>query len=152
MALDRWPPVIAIVSQKKMTYQFTDADRIWNRACFRECPNPRIGDQALASLLMFHSQAMNGGVLDTVEMLTPEDLSEAAKGYRFFGLDVVADFLVRAHNIFEAHKDFDKWERILNREYTTHVPADSFLVATFEKYLKGHPDEFEPVASPASDD
>ena len=54
----------------------SDADRIWNRACFGKPDGSALrGDRALAALLLFHKLAMNGGLLHPFECLLPRELA-----------------------------------------------------------------------------
>ncbi|MGM0928514.1 MAG: hypothetical protein ACQEXN_02235 [Actinomycetota bacterium] len=68
------------------------ADDIWNRAVDYEYDGPLAeGDQALRDLLLLDGMAQNGGLLHAVEGLEPEELAAALAGYRWFGLDALAD-------------------------------------------------------------
>jgi len=42
--------------------KLTDADRVWNRACYREGTDLREGDLALAALIRVDGYIQNGGV------------------------------------------------------------------------------------------
>src|SRR3546814_2272427 len=69
-------------------------DQIWNRAALEVGgTNPREGDKALASLLLLHGMAMNGGIDHAVEVLTPLEFSAALAGFRYFGLVRIAELL-----------------------------------------------------------
>ncbi len=126
-------------------YKMTDADLIWNRACYGGGPDPRAGDRALAALLTAHGLTMNGGVLHAVECLTPSEMSEAQSGYRFFGLEAVADLLSYAHRVFEADDDLESQESLLDQQYAALVPEDSSLVNRFEKHWRENPSDFAPL-------
>ena len=59
------------------------SDEVWNRATMAAGGlDPGDGDIAIASVLALHSLAMNGGLLDAVERLTPEQLAAANAGFR----------------------------------------------------------------------
>jgi hypothetical protein len=88
---------------------------------------------------------MNGGLLHAVECRSTSQLSDAGSGYRFYGLDKVADLLSRAHDIFQTHGDLESQEQILDKEYAELVPDDSCLVERFKKRLEGSPSEFAPL-------
>ena len=120
------------------------SDLIWNRACEGGGQDPGIGDRALSDLLNAHGLAMNGGLLHAVECLAQSELSDAANGYRFFGLDLVAKLLVHAREVLEADDDLELQEAALDKEYARLVPDDSFLVARFEQHLDSHPEDFAP--------
>jgi hypothetical protein len=72
----------------------TDADRIWNRACGVPIdPSLAPGDRHLASALLFHGYAMNGGVHHALEGLTESELEAAARGLAWLGFTEVAQAL-----------------------------------------------------------
>ena len=126
-------------------YKMTNADLIWNRACAGGGSDSRAGDRALAALLTAHGLTMNGGVLHVVECLTPSEMSDAQSGYRFFGLDAVADLLSHARRVFEADDDLASQEALLDQQYAALVPDDSSLVERFEKYWRENPSDFAPL-------
>jgi hypothetical protein len=78
------------------------ATTIWNRALtdYRG-PSPAAGDDALAAMLHAHGLVMNGGVLHAVEVMSEAQLAAAKSGYRFLGLDPVADLLARAKRLLD---------------------------------------------------
>jgi len=117
-------------------------DVIWNRACDGGGPNPRDGDRALAALLYAHGLIMNGGVLNAAEYLTRSELAAAQTGYQFFGLDAAARLLSHARQIFETAEDLGSHEAVLDRQYATLIPDDSFLVEQFERHMKASPLDF----------
>jgi hypothetical protein len=123
----------------------TRADLIWNRACGEDPLRTSPGDRALADLLRAHGLVMNGGVLHTVECLTPDELSRAQAGYFFYGLEAVASLLTRARRIFEAGDDLGSHEAQLDGEYSKLIPSDSSLVERFEKHLDSAPSDFAPL-------
>jgi hypothetical protein len=111
----------------------TNADIVWNRAALESGGNsPGPGDRALASLLIFHSFAMNGGAHHALECVGPVELLAAADGYSFFGLDDVADYLRSAANDPVLSAWTDETEVVANRRYAEMVPDDSYLTARFE--------------------
>lgn len=63
------------------------SDEVWNRATMAAGGlDPGDGDIAIASVLALHSLAMNGGLLDAVERLSPEQLAAADAGFRWLRL------------------------------------------------------------------
>lgn len=127
-------------------YKLTEADLIWNRACLGNMASlSSPGDQALRGMLSFHNLAMNGGVLHALEVLGPAELEVAKSGYRFFGLEVVADFLGEANSISMTAEDLSLWEVKLDKDYDALVPDDSTLVACFETKLRCNRSEFAPI-------
>ncbi|WP_150109972.1 hypothetical protein [Crystallibacter crystallopoietes] len=68
------------------------SDDIWNRALDYDYDGPRAeGDRALHDLLLLDNMAQNGGLLHAVQGLEPHELTAAVAGYRWFGLDSLAD-------------------------------------------------------------
>ncbi len=96
-------------------------------------------------MLAFHSIAMNGGVLHALELFGSDRLEGAELGYRFFGLEDVADLLNEAKSISKTGDDLDLWEAELDRRYGAIVPDDSTLVARFEMIFRRNPSEFAPI-------
>ncbi|MEV7646394.1 hypothetical protein [Arthrobacter sp. NPDC089319] len=69
-----------------------NADDVWNRALDYEYDGPLAeGDRALRDLLLLDGMVQNGGLLHAVEGLEPPELAAALAGYRWFGLEVLAD-------------------------------------------------------------
>jgi len=125
--------------------ELTKAALIWNRACEGNAACLSPGDRALEATAAFHSVAMNGGVLHALEHFGPDELEDAESGYRFFGLESVANLLIEAKSISKAGDDLDLWEAELDRRYGALVPDDSALFACFETALRRSPSEFAPI-------
>lgn len=119
--------------------------KIWNRACQGGAESPRTGDIALADMLLFHSPAMNGGVLHAIECLSAQQLSAACAGYRYFGFESIADLLGSAQTAVSHCKDFEALEERLNQQYWALVPDDAVLVKRFECHYQENPLEYSPV-------
>jgi len=138
---------------EQYVYQFTEADRVWNRACGQgDCDNPGVGDSALAALLAFHGVAMNGGVLHALEACSGVDIGAATAGYRFFGLAEVANVIEAALAELQEiqargddPEEIDRLEPALEDRYATHVPADQTLVDAFERVFERRRDDFQPI-------
>ena len=134
-------------------YQFTEADKVWNRACGQgECNSPRGGDLALAALITFHSVAMNGGVLHALETCSEAQITAAANGYRFFGLadaaGMVEASLAELRGIQSRGSDatqLEDLESALDARYATHVPGDQALVVAFEQVFELRRTDFQPA-------
>lgn len=126
-------------------YELTDADRIWNRACYRDPSLSLPGDRALNDLLLAHGYTMNGGVLHAIECLSPSELAAAQAGYRYYGFDSIASLLALARDIFEAGKDLGDHETRLDDKYSTVIWLDKTLSDAFEKRLKLCPSDFAPL-------
>lgn len=126
----------------------TEADMIWNRACGDDQLRDLPGDRALANLLRAHGLVMNGGVQHSVECLTPEQLSDAEAGYRYYGFDRVASLLSRARRIESAGyhiEHLEHYEVEFDKEYSQLIPDDEFLADRFEERLKSNPSDFAPL-------
>ena len=94
-------------------------DKIWNRACLESGgPSPAAGDQALASLLLAHGLAMNGGVVHALECLSQAELAAAVAGFDYFDL-------AEASRVFQQCPDeTEETELRLNQLYWATVPSD----------------------------
>lgn len=126
-------------------YELSDANKIWNRACFCSGPTQYAGDRALADLLTAHGLTMNGGVLHAVECLTGAQLAAATAAYRFFGLDLVAELLLDARRVFEMNVGLEDAESKLDSRYAELIPDDSLLEERFENHLRAMPSDFAPL-------
>ena len=126
-------------------HEITDADELWNRACEGGGDSPRAGDRALAALLLFHSPAMNGGVLHAVECLSPDQLVAALDGYRHFGFESVAVLIGEAEKAIQLEQDLDTLEAVFDKQYWAQIPDDGVLVKGFERHLRENPQEYSPL-------
>ena len=124
-------------------------DRIWNRAALAagdEQPGQGEGDQALASLLLLHSLALNGGIHHALESLSHVEVEKASSGFRFFGLSEVSEFL---ESRGDATSLLGKWteetESLANEQYNLLVRGDGHLVECFERLLSERPECFAPL-------
>ena len=129
-----------------MNSHLTRTDLIWNRACEGAGSATRQGDKALASLLVFHSAAMNGGVFHAIELITAAELSAAMDGYKLFGLESVLDIVTDAKRILNSgnENEIDSKEPQIDKEF---FATDSILLQRFEKYYAENPMDFEPPES-----
>lgn len=134
-------------------YQFTEADKVWNRACGRsDCDNPGAGDSALAALITFHSLAMNSGVLHALETCSEVRVKAAADGYRFFGLAELANVIEAAlAEVQEVQRrgddleELEQLEQVLEDRYAARVPDDQILVDAFGRVFKLRRSDFQPI-------
>ena len=119
-------------------------DQIWNRACLESGgQSPAVGDQALASLLLAHSLAMNGGVVHALECLSQPEIAAAVAGFNYFGL-------AEAARVFEqVTDDSEETEERLDQLYRTAVPSDETLAHAFCVKLLASPEAFAPTDSGA---
>ncbi|WP_310445914.1 hypothetical protein [Thiobacillus sp.] len=126
-------------------YELTNRDKIWNRACEGGGHSPRAGDIALASMLLLHSVAMNGGVLHSIECLTSEQLAAAKAGYKFFGFNEIVALIASAERAIREGKDLEDLEATLDQRYWMVIPDDDVLTKSFEYHQSQHPFEYSPV-------
>ncbi|GAA4896835.1 hypothetical protein GCM10025789_13350 [Tessaracoccus lubricantis] len=126
----------------------SNLDRIWNRALDGGADGD--GDLALAAALVFHGMVMNGGALHAVETIDPEELAEAKDGYRWLGLDQVADLITRieaeaaalAPGDVEAVEDL---ETSADDDYYALIPDDAALQEALAARYDEEPDAFDAV-------
>ncbi len=126
-------------------YELTNRDKIWNRACEGGGHSPRAGDMALASTLLFHGPAMNGGVLHAIECLTSEQLIAAKAGYIYFGFDAIAALIASAERAIREGEDLEDLEATLDQQYWAAIPDDGVLAKSFEYHQSQHPFEYSLV-------
>ncbi|MDH5821965.1 hypothetical protein QFW77_03015, partial [Luteimonas sp. RD2P54] len=119
-------------------------DQIWNRACLESGgPSPAAGNKALASLLLAHGLAMNGGVVHALECLSQPEVDSAVAGFNYFGL-------AEAARVFQQPPDdTDETEERLNQLYWVAVPSDETLAHAFRVKLLASPEAFAPTDSGA---
>lgn len=126
----------------------TNLDLIWNRAA--EGKGTGDGDLALAAVLVLHGMVMNGGVLNAVETIDAEDLADGKEGFRWLGLEQVADLLTRIeaeaaeidHGDDEARDDL---EVHADDDYYALLPDDAALDEAFRARYAEEPDAFDPL-------
>jgi hypothetical protein len=120
------------------------ADQVWNRAAIEgggDSPGP--GDRALASLLLLHGLAMNGGVHHAIECLSPEELSAAIDGFSYFGFEELAEWLNNAPNDLLLKEWTDDTETSAIFRYAEYIPDDAYLTTRFEAVYRNRPSDFE---------
>lgn len=127
------------------------ADDVWNRAAMAGGgPHPHKGDAALVSVLAVHNMAMSGGLLNTVEQATPDQLDAAEAGFRWLRLDAAAGVVAMVRREVEAGAldDDDRAEELEGRaddEDGRVVPADQTLVDAFRTRFAEDPQAFAPA-------
>jgi hypothetical protein len=114
--------------------QMTDANHVWNRACYREGTNLREGDFALRALLLVDGCIQNGGVAHAFD-LTPDELTEGIRGYEFFGLHEMADVI----------KAYCGDEEESNSRYYHFTRDQCMITKKFEEMFREHPERFAPL-------
>lgn len=121
------------------------SDEIWNRAATERggsAPGP--GDAALSSALAFHNMVMSGGVDHAFDVLTHEEISAAAGGYRYLRLDQIADLIDRAKTTVDSADEGAIQE--IDDEYSELIPQDRTLLEHFEAALQRNPEDFSDVS------
>lgn len=119
------------------------ADKVWNRAAMEDggvSPGP--GDRALASLLLLHGLAMNGGIHHAIECLTPEEFSAAIEGFSYFDFDEIADWLSGASSDPLLKKWTENTEAAANFRYAECIPDDGYLSRRFEAVFRDRASDF----------
>jgi len=116
--------------------KLTDADQVWNRACYREGNHLREADTALGALLLVHGYIMNGGVCHAFD-LDPEELTEGLKGYTYFALHDL-------HAIIMPHEG-DKEGEYNTRYYDFFRGQKDPIVDRFNQMFRDHPERFAPL-------
>lgn len=125
--------------------EMTDSVLVWNRALRDQTVFLRSGDRALEAMVGFHSVAMNGGVLHSIEHFGVEELPDIAAAYCLFGLDKVADLLIEAEQFSKTGEDIGSLEVELDKRYGKAVYNDEALFQRFETYFRQNPSEFAPL-------
>ncbi len=119
----------------------TRQDQIWNRALMGSNDTLYEGDVALANLLLAHSAIMNGGVLDTLLILSESQRESVAAGFRYFGFPEIAEVFSQVPD------DTEENEEKLDNEYWRFIPDDSPIINAFRVKLLSSPDAFAPVSN-----
>ena len=123
---------------------FRISDIIWNRACEGGGDAPRPGDRHLASLLLYHGAAMNGGMFHATECLSVLELQKAKDGYAYLGLTEVVALIGRTEGILKSTEDLDDYETEFVFAYG-RVADDSIVNAKFLQKFVECAGDFAPV-------
>lgn len=127
------------------------SDEVWNRATMAAGGlDPGDGDIAIASVLALHSLAMNGGLLDAVERLSPEQLAAADAGFRWLRLEAAAGVVAMVRQEIEAgalddERRADELETRADDDYALVIPTDQTIVDAFEVRFAEVPTAFAPI-------
>ena len=127
-------------------YEQALADRIWNRACIGQEPASMAGDAALEAMLRFHSGAMNGGVLHSIECFSPESLDDIKDSYSYFGIDEISELISAAQASLQQGTDEEILAETLDLKYAEKIPDDETLIRAFETHYKSSSESYSPVA------
>ena len=104
--------------------------------------SPGPGDRALASLLLLHSLAMNGGIHHAMECVTQDELSAAIDGFSYFGLEDMAQWLRGAPSDPLLKEWTSDTETPAIFRYAELIPSDAYLAERFEAVYRDRPSEF----------
>lgn len=127
------------------------SDEVWNRATMAGGGrDPSEGDIAIASVLAVHNLAMNGGLLDAVERLSPEQLAAADAGFRWLRLEAAAGVIAMVRQEIEAgaledERRADELEARADDDYALVIPTDQTIVDAFEVRFTEVPTAFSPI-------
>ena len=77
-------------------------------------------------------------------LLTQNEMEEALRAYRYYGLDAVADLFIRAKSLIANTLDLDSFEKVFDEEYSAYAD-DQTLVQIFERHLAEHPELYAPL-------
>jgi hypothetical protein len=88
---------------------------------------------------------MGDGVQGGVEGLSDPEVDLASEGYRFFGLEEIAEMIQRVKPYRGRYDDeFESLYENFDIEYSRFIPDDEALLDIVER-LREHPDEFAPT-------
>jgi len=88
---------------------------------------------------------MNGGVLNAVESLSPDELAAAQAGYSYFGFAGIATLIGSAHDALHQEQDLDELEPKLDQDYWVAIPDDRTLVKAFTVHFNANAVEYSPL-------
>lgn len=74
------------------------------------------------------------------EVLSDGEVDDAIAGYRYFGFEELADFLVEIHRATSPPD-----EAAVDAKYGTWLPSDQTLDEAFRHLLASRPDDFAPL-------
>jgi hypothetical protein len=131
------------------------ADAIWNRAVDLDSPDDarRPGDAALVTVLTFHGLAVNGGLLNAVELHAHDEIypnDAVVEAYRFLGLEDAAaaidNVVLEQHDLVTAgDADDDDVADAEERIDATYTLDDEDIEAALEVAIANDPDAFAPL-------
>jgi len=131
------------------------ADAIWNRAVDLDSPDDarRPGDAALVTVLTFHGLALNGGLLNAVELHAHDEIypnDAVVEAYRFLGLEDAAaaidNAVLEQHDLVTAgDADDDDLADAEERIDATYTLDDEDIEAALEVAIANDPDAFAPL-------
>jgi hypothetical protein len=97
-------------------------------------------------MLGFHSGAMNGGLLHSIECWSPEDMDAVKDGYRYFGLGAISELISAAQASLQQGTNEEILAEMLDLKYAAKIPDDETLIRAFEAHYKSSPESYSPVA------
>jgi len=121
------------------------SSKIWNRTLGEASAGEREGDKALRALLLFHNEAMSAGVLHALGYFSPEQLTAAQDGYRFYGFCAIADLIASPVDEDEDLDASAQREGEFDNAYHAVIPVDDTIAKAFEAHCLSHPEMYAPL-------
>ncbi|MDR6938694.1 hypothetical protein [Arcanobacterium hippocoleae] len=121
----------------------SSADDIWNRAVDGE--GDGVGDKMLGAVLLLDGMIQNGGMANALDDLLEEgEILAGVAGFRYFGLNVVADLVLEIYQAISDGANVEELEATRDGEYYEICDADA-ITAVFRKKLAEDPTAFSPL-------
>ncbi|WP_353066945.1 hypothetical protein [Arcanobacterium hippocoleae] len=121
----------------------SSADDIWNRAVDGE--GDGVGDKMLGAVLLLDGMIQNGGMANALDDLLEEgEILAGVAGFRYFGLNVVADLVLEIYQAISDGANVEELEETRDGEYYEICDADA-ITAVFRKKLAEDPTAFSPL-------
>lgn len=117
------------------------AEVVWNRA-HADLGNG-VGDRHLRALLLVHGIVANSGPAHAATCCEPAELTAAAEGCQYLGLDGLAAVIRE----LPGAADGIEAERRADAEYYELAPDDATIRQAFEARYAKTPDDFEPITA-----
>ena len=118
------------------------AEVIWSRARADLGDGP--GDRHLRALLLVHGIVTNCGPAHAAVSCEPAELTAAAEGCRYLGLDRLAAVILDFPATCGASADV---ERRIDAEYYDAAPSDETIFRAFERRYAETPGDFEEITA-----
>ncbi|WP_229076000.1 hypothetical protein [Actinoplanes sp. DH11] len=114
---------------------------VWNRACADL--GDSVGDRHLRAFLLVHGIVTNCGPAHAATSCEPAELTAAADGCRYLGLDGLAAVVLELAEAAGSAED----ERRVDAEYYELVPDDATIRRAFEARFAKTPEDFEEITA-----
>ncbi|XCB29704.1 hypothetical protein RQN30_11085 [Arcanobacterium hippocoleae] len=121
----------------------SSTDDIWNRAVDGE--GDGVGDKMLGAVLLLDGMIQNGGMANALDdLLEDGEILAGVAGFRYFGLNVVADLVLEIYQAISDGANVEELEETRDGEYYEICDADA-ITAVFRKKLAEDPTAFSPL-------